>query len=59
MCMFVENLIVIPLTLALADSSGSGEAKWHRILLATILSFVTISVVLWVLGPVLEWTMPH
>ena len=32
LCMVVENLIITPLTLALADSSGANGLKWHRIL---------------------------
>lgn len=30
MCMVIENLSVIPLTLAIADSGGMGGGKWYR-----------------------------
>ena len=31
LCMVVENLLMIPLALVLADSGGSGSGRWHRI----------------------------
>ncbi len=32
LCMVVENLIITPLTLALADSSSAAGDKWHHVL---------------------------
>ncbi|MEP7102460.1 MAG: AEC family transporter [Burkholderiales bacterium] len=32
LCMVVENLIIIPLTLVLADSGAGSGGKWHRVL---------------------------
>ena len=32
MCMFVENLVTIPLTLAMADHENAAEGKWYRVL---------------------------
>jgi predicted permease len=32
MCMIVENLLMIPLAMAMADSGGSGGQPWHRVL---------------------------
>jgi len=32
LCMLVENLLIIPLAIVLADSGQAGEGKWYRIL---------------------------
>ncbi len=36
MCMVVENLLIIPLTLVMADSGGSGGGKWYRVLMQSL-----------------------
>ena len=36
MCLIIENLVMIPLTLAVADSGASGGAKWYRTLLRSL-----------------------
>ncbi len=43
----------------LAQKYGHDQFCAATLLLATVLSFATISVMLWVIGPVLEWTMPR
>jgi malonate transporter and related proteins len=36
MCMVVENLLMIPLTLVMADSGDVGAGKWYRILMQSL-----------------------
>ncbi|MBS0455422.1 MAG: AEC family transporter [Proteobacteria bacterium] len=36
MCMLVENLLMIPLTLVMADTGRAGAGKWHRILVQSL-----------------------
>jgi len=36
MCMVVENLLMIPLSLVIADSGGAAGAKWYRILMQSL-----------------------
>jgi malonate transporter and related proteins len=36
MCMVVENLLIIPLTLVMADSGHAGDGKWYRILMRSL-----------------------
>lgn len=36
MCMVVENLLIIPLTLVMAESGGAGAGKWYRILMQSL-----------------------
>jgi len=36
MCMVVENLLIIPLTLVMADSGRAGDGKWYRILVQSL-----------------------
>jgi predicted permease len=46
MCMFVENLLIIPLTLAIAESANAGEGKWHRILGRSLLQLARNPVII-------------
>jgi malonate transporter len=36
LCMVVENLVMIPLTLLMAESGDAGAGKWHRILMQSL-----------------------
>ena len=46
MCMFVENLVMIPLTLAIADGANSGEGKWYRVLVRSLLQLARNPVII-------------
>jgi len=50
MCMFVENLLMIPLTLVMADSGHAGAGKWHRILLQSLKQLLRNPVILAIVG---------
>lgn len=40
LCMLVENMMIIPLALVLADSGAAEEGAWHRILLGALAQFL-------------------
>ncbi len=46
MCMVVENLLIIPLTLVMADSGDAGGGKWYRILMQSLGQLVRNPVIL-------------
>jgi predicted permease len=48
--MFVENLLMIPLTLVMADSGHAGAGKWHRILLQSLKQLSRNPVILAIVG---------
>lgn len=50
MCMVVENLIMIPLTLVMADSGHADGGKWHRILRQSLAQLARNPVILAMLG---------
>jgi len=50
MCMLVENLLMIPLTLVMADSGRVGAGKWHRILTQTLTQLSRNPVILAMVG---------
>ena len=50
MCMVVENLIMIPLALVMADSGQAGAGKWYRILAQALKQLVRNPVILAMLG---------
>jgi malonate transporter len=52
MCMLVENLLMIPLTLVMADSGHASKGKWHRILLQSLAQLSRNPVILAILGGV-------
>jgi malonate transporter and related proteins len=46
MCMVVENLLMIPLALVMADSGSGGEGKWHQILMRSLKQLVRNPVII-------------
>ena len=52
MCMLVENLVMIPLTLVMADSGHAGKGRWQRILLQSLAQLSRNPVILAILGGV-------
>ena len=50
MCMLVENLLMIPLTLVMADSGRAGAGKWHRILMQSLIQLSRNPVILAIVG---------
>lgn len=50
MCMLVENLLMIPLTLVMADSGRAGAGKWYRILMQSLLQLSRNPVILAIVG---------
>ena len=50
MCMLVENLLMIPLTLVMADSGRVGAGKWHRILMQSLVQLSRNPVILAIVG---------
>jgi malonate transporter and related proteins len=50
MCMLVENLLMIPLTLVMADSAGAGGGKWSRILMQSLVQLARNPIVLAIVG---------
>jgi malonate transporter and related proteins len=50
MCMVIENLVMIPLTLAMADSGESRAGKWHRIVLQSLGQLARNPIILAMLG---------
>jgi hypothetical protein len=50
MCMVIENLLMIPLTLVMADSGSAGGGKWHRILVQSLAQLARNPVILALLG---------
>ena len=50
MCMLVENLLMIPLTLVMADSGRAGAGKWHRILVQSLTQLSRNPVILAIAG---------
>jgi malonate transporter len=50
MCMLVENLLMIPLTLIMADSGRAAGGKWHRILMQSFNQLSRNPVILAILG---------
>jgi predicted permease len=50
MCMLVENLLMIPLTLVMADSGHAGGGKWHRILVQSLIQLARNPVILAIVG---------
>jgi malonate transporter len=52
MCMLVENLLMIPLTLVMADSGHAGKGKWYRIVLKSLAQLLRNPVILAIVGGV-------
>jgi malonate transporter len=52
MCMVVENLLMIPLGLMMADSGDSTAGKWHRILVQSLGQLLRNPIILAMLGGV-------
>jgi malonate transporter len=50
MCMLVENIVMIPLTLVMADSGHAGHGKWHRILVQSLVQLARNPVILAIAG---------
>jgi malonate transporter len=50
MCMLVENLLMIPLTLAMADSGGARSGKWSRILTQSLVQLARNPIILAIVG---------
>jgi len=50
MCMLVENLLMIPLTLVMADSGHASGGKWHRILVQSLIQLARNPVILAIVG---------
>jgi predicted permease len=50
MCMLVENLVMIPLMLIMADSDRVGAGKWHRVLLQSLVQLARNPVILAIFG---------
>lgn len=50
MCMLVENLLMIPLTLAMADGGRSDGGRWHRIVLQSLAQLARNPVILAIVG---------
>jgi len=50
MCMLVENLLMIPLTLVMADSGRADADKWHRILVQSLTRLSRNPVILAIVG---------
>ncbi|MDB5820873.1 MAG: permease, partial [Rhizobacter sp.] len=50
MCMLVENLLMIPLTLVMADSGHAAAGKWHRILMQSLVQLSRNPVILSIVG---------
>lgn len=50
MCMLVENLLMIPLTLVMADSGHAGGGKWHRLLMQSLVQLSRNPVILAIVG---------
>jgi len=46
LCMVVENLLILPLTLVLADSGGNQGAKWHRVLMQSLAQLLRNPIIL-------------
>ena len=52
MCMLVENLLMIPLTLVMADSAHAGPGRWYRIVLRSLVQLSRNPVILAIVGGV-------
>jgi malonate transporter len=50
MCMVIENLLMIPLTLVMADSGDADGSKWYRIVTQSLVQLVRNPVILAMLG---------
>jgi malonate transporter len=50
MCMLVENLLMIPLTLVMADSGNAGGGKWWRILVRSLAQLLRNPIILAIIG---------
>ncbi|MEJ8823660.1 AEC family transporter [Variovorax humicola] len=50
MCMLVENLLMIPLTLVMADSGHAGGGRWYRILVQSLIQLARNPVILAIVG---------
>jgi predicted permease len=50
MCMLVENLLMIPLTLVMADSGNDRGGKWSRILLRSLAQLARNPIILAIVG---------
>jgi predicted permease len=50
LCMVVENLLMIPLTLLMADSGQAASGKWHRILRQSLAQLARNPIILAMLG---------
>lgn len=50
MCMLVENLVMIPLTLVMADSGHASGGKWHRLLAQSLAQLARNPVILAIVG---------
>lgn len=46
MCMIVENVFLLPLTLALAEMGGNDGVHWHRVLLQTLAGLLKNPIIL-------------
>lgn len=50
MCMVIENLLMIPLTLTMAESGRTEDGKWNRVLLQSLLQLGRNPLILAMLG---------
>jgi predicted permease len=50
MCMVIENLLMIPLTLAMAHSGTAGGGKWHQVVMQSLGQLVRNPIILAMLG---------
>ncbi len=50
LCMVVENLLMIPLALLMADSGHAGAGKWHRILMQSLGQLARNPIILAMIG---------
>ena len=55
MCMLVENLLMIPLTLVMADSGHASGGKWHRLLAQSLAQLARNPVILAIVGGFAIW----
>jgi malonate transporter len=52
MCMVIENLLMIPLSLMMAESGNADAGKWHRIVLQSLGKLASNPIILAMLGGV-------
>jgi predicted permease len=50
MCMVIENLLMIPLGIMMADSGSSSAGKWHRILRQSLVQLARNPIILGMVG---------